>query len=584
MKKNIKKAIIAFSAVALLTAGASAQDSEDFEDMESFEDTSSPELTINGEVNADSRVWGGNVNKDGVFNAHKANTAHDWRHFETDSGAKAKLNLNYSGDYTDMNLKVKLDSRTIGDHPEDVIDEASVGGSFAGGRIQLRAGKMKEVWGKGDKIHVLDNFNANDYTDFIFPDYIDRRLGEIMFKATANLSWDYNIKLEGICTPTMTADRFAEKGTLAPYAQKNLTNTVKSLIKAKYTGELSKSLGLTQLANGSYGYVSAPSTTSPTVVATDKLLDGIMELSDFSADNLYEDNIKTLKYGQAGARLTGTAWGIDWGTSYYYGHYKQPSANLENVVKMGVYEAYAKKAAAQAAALTAAGNTAGAAAAQAQFQTYAAAAKGILAQDMDDILSLNYDQVQVFGLEAAFVLWKFNTRWEGAYNLTQDYAGDNPWIKNNSLSWVAGFDIDLPIHNLNFNFQNTGTHVLNSDKIKKGGIDIGGTTVPWTMIGSNYDVDYNSDGHYTINKLIFVLKDTFLHEKLSTEAQVIVGVENHEVCVVPKIDYNVSEGLTFTAKAAWLYSRNENGEFYNFTQGSRHHDKVFVQVAARYQF
>ena len=136
-----------------------------------------------------------------------------------------------------------------------------------------------------------------------------------MFKATANLSWDYNLKLEGIFTPWMTADRFAgEDSFLYPAAQKTLTNTVAGIVKHNAAINLDKTLN------------------SPNSSKYGELVDGLQTMSSFSANELYPDDLKTLKYGQAGARLTGTLGGIDWGASYYYGHYKQPSANLGNFV------------------------------------------------------------------------------------------------------------------------------------------------------------------------------------------------------------------------------------------------------------
>ena len=557
-----------------------------------FEASSEPSVTISGEVGTSARAWIGTTTdlkkakqegaltdkqteyyNAGVYNLYDTkgyDKFYDVSKSDVEGNVYANIELNYLGDYTDANVKLKLDSGSISDYPEDVIDEASAGGSFKEGRIQFRAGKMKEVWGKGDKVHVLDNFNANDYTDFIFPDYIDRRIGEIMFKTTFNLSWDYNLKLEGIYAPMMTADRFASDGKLVPYAQTNLTNTVKKILVAQNSANLVTTLGLTTENDGSH------KVDTNKTVDTDTLVTGLMNLSNFSQDDLYEDNVKSLKYGQAGARLTGTIDGIDWGTSYYYGHYKQPSANLENLIKMNYYTAAAKAYAAEGATT------------QATTQATAAAteASNILAKDIGEIVPLNYDQVQVFGLEAAFVLWKLNTRWEAAYNLTEDIAGDNPWIKNNSVAWVAGFDIDLPIHNLNLNVQETGSYILHNDKVKDmdRGITIGGNTVSWKTIGTNYDVDYNSDDKYTRNKLIVLLSDKWLNEKLTTEVQGIWGIEFKEFMVAPKIEYNISEGLTFGLRGVYLYSNNENGEFYNFTKDSLHHDKAFVELTAKYQF
>ena len=568
-------------------------DSSDFGG--SIEESSAPAVTISGEVGADARAWIGAKNKEtGRYDTKAYDSFYDFSKTLIDAKAHANVELNYAGDYTDANIKFKLNPSTLKKYQEDIIDEVSLGGSFKEGRFQIRAGKMKEVWGKGDKVHVLDNFNANDYTDFIFPDYIDRRIGEVMFKATANLSWDYNLKLEGIFTPWMTADRFADSGMLVPYAQTKLTDTVKSILKMQAS---------TTYASGD----------------TDAIVNGIMGLSEFSTDSLYEDNIRTLKYAQGGARLTGTFGGIDWGASYYYGHYKQPSANVQRYAiysnsgsikegawekyKAGVVSAILSNAAAKGL-LTSAGvdTTDPNAVYEAAYAKQTTLGQTIYTEDQvktsvdseltangytlaNALPSLNYDQLQVFGLEAAFVLWKLNTRWEFAYNLTEDIAGDNPWVKNNSIAWLAGFDIDLPIHNLNLNVQETGTYILNNDKIEDNTVTVGYLAgKPIEVPIGTADVDYNSDGKYTRNKIIVLLSDKWLNEKLTTEVQGIYGIECQEFMVAPKIEYNVIEGLTFGLRGVYLFSDNVNGEFYNFTQNSENHNKVFVELTAKYQF
>lgn len=635
----MKKLLLTMAALSL-TSFSFAQDfgfgdsdfggSDDFGGS-SFEESSAPSVAISGEVGASARAWGGTKNEDGEFDTRHYGAAYDFCKSKIEKSAFANLDFTYSGDYTEALIKLKFNPGTIKDNPEDILDEASVSGSFKEGRFQVKAGKLKEVWGKGDKVHVLDNFNANDYTDFIFPDYIDRRIGEVMFKTTANLSWDYNIKLEGIYAPMMTADRFASKGPLVPYAQTKLTNTVKSILKTQGAAVADNAVNFdAKTVNG------------------ESLVQSIMDLSEFSTDNLFEDDIKTIKYGQAGARLTGTFGGIDWGASYYYGHYKQPSANVERyavytnkgAIKEGAWTKYktgfaAKVRAENSALASADDNTvyaagySGAAAkikaaveanipnacagltdeqiiGKAQKGDYGtalqAAASSVFTEAQvtgavdaeltkngytlaNALPSLNYDQVQIFGLEAAFVLWKLNTRWEFAYNLTEDVAGDNPWIKNNSIGWVAGFDIDIPIHNLNLNVQETGTYILNNDKIEDNKITVGNLMgQPIEVPIGTADVDYNSDGKYTRNKLIVLLSDKFLNEKLTIEAQGIYGFECKEYMVAPKVEYNVSEGLTLGLRGIYLYSDNVNGEFYNFTQNTKNHDKAFVELTAKYQF
>jgi len=593
--KITKKILGAVSAAALLSAvPAFAQDASDFgfgdataEDEEGSEGAEAyvePKLEWSGEAGVNARAW--IDTNEGYKSANDVSTKTG-----TEANGYLKLDLNYNGSSTDFNGKLKLDTATIKDNPEDVLEEVTIRSYL--GNWQVEAGKMKNVWGKGDKLHVLDNFNANDYTDFVFPDYIDRRIAEPMFKVSyaSPSSGDYlsNIKLEGVYTPMMTADRFASDGVLVPYSMTELEDVVKGILKEQ----------------GKAIFDSKNSTL---------IINGIMDLSDFSQDKLYEDNIKTLKYGQAGARFTATISGIDFGASYYYGHYKQPSANTENyaiwsntdAIKAGAWAKY--KAAVVANVRTSALGSTVAAYTDDQVYDYVYANQSTLGQTIyseDDVKStvanqlttngytlnnalpsLNYDQVQVFGLEAAFVLWKFNTRWEAAYNLTEDIAGDNPWVKNNSIGWVAGFDMDLPIHNLNINVQETGKYILNSDKIKNGTVTVGTLAgQPIEVPIAEADVDYNSDGKYTNNQLVINVSDKWLYEKLTTECTVIYGFECKEWSVQPKISYNIFDGLTFIARGAYIYSNNENGQFYNFTQqNDKNHNISFAQLSVQYKF
>lgn len=551
----MKKIIIAMAVIgafSLVTA----------QDYDSYSESFVPAVTISGEGGADARAWLD------TENGYADDQANIYNNTEMDSRAYAKLNVNYEGESSDTEIKLNFDSKTLKSNPEDIVEELTARGYF--GNWTVEGGKMKVVWGKGDKLHVLDNFNANNYTDFIFPDYVDRRLSEVMFRVAYNVPNESNLRLEAVVTPMMTADRFATSGILVPYAQQKLTDTVTSIVKNNTIYALNQDL--------SGGAITLSG------------FDAINNASSFSSDDLYENNIKSLKYAQGGAKVSGSLGSLDWGFSYYYGHYKQPSANLEKYIssitsgatsyatanQTAVATEYASEITEKVTALMTSGaatdlTTAQALAYQAVVKEHAAewATQGRFSVELP---SLDYDRLQVFGFEFAKILWKFNCRGEFAYNLTEDVAGDNPWVKNNSLAWVGGFDIDLPIHNLNINVQETGTYILKNDKIEDGAFKA-------------YDVDYNSDGNYCINKVVLNVSDKWINEKLSTECMVIYGIENEEWCVQPKIEYNVVDGFTVTAKGAYLYSKNENGEFYNFTADStKNHSKAFAQLSVKYAF
>ncbi|BDC96313.1 hypothetical protein [Treponema saccharophilum] len=570
---KISKKVAGTACITAMLAGAAfaQEDFGGFEggDFGTFEEESStPTLTWNGEAGVDGRMW--------LDTENGYDKANDVANSATEADAYLKLEMNYSGENTDLNGKIKLDSASIKDNPEDVIDEFTARGYF--GNWQIEAGKMKTVWGKGDKLHVLDNFNANDYTDFIFPEYIDRRIAEPMVKIAWVPSYAgdlvSNIKVEGVYTPMMTADRFATSGQLVPYTQTALTGSVTKKVETAMSNYLTpfvtaelhaqsvmaeaKATDFTDstkagaffskykttlvpygldtlnptetLESAIHNYVAK--TKSDSITAQTKAL---MNASGISSDPtaLYADT-HNIRYGQAGLRVTGTVGSFDLGASYYYGHYKQPTVDygkvdsyIENVIN----------------------------------------GTGV----SDDDKFIDYDELQVFGLEAAFLVWKFNTRWEFAYNLTRDFDGTNPYIKNNSIAWVGGFDMDLPIHNVNINIQETGKLILKNDEVDK--------------LGAIGDTDYNSDGKYTNNQLVINISDKWLNEKLTTECTTIYGIECKEWCVQPKVSYNVVDGLTFTARGAYIYADNANGQFYNFTaENTKHHRKAFVQLSAKYQF
>lgn len=466
-----------------------------FDDFSEEEESPVSSVAWSGKGGVDFRGWIDTKDGYSSFSDIGDNTQMEFQPY-------LNLGISYSGSFSDFEAKTKLNKWSLGDFKWDILDELTA--RFYAGNWVFEGGKMRLVWGKGDKLHVIDNFNANDYTDFLIPDYIDRRIAEPMLHIVYNAPTASNLRIEGVYTPIMTADRFATDGEWVPYSVTNLTDTVRSAVthNAQVAMEAGKS-------------------------------DEALSLLSFDEDSLYESTA-ALKYGQAGIRVTGTLGNVDVGASYYYGHYKQPSPNLEKYLTSVKLEA-------------------------AQYE----------------LPSLAYDTLQVFGVEAAAVLWKFNLRGEGAYYMTNDFAGDDPWVHNNSVAWLVGFDIDLPLSNLNLNVQETGSVVLKSGEI--GGMF------------ETADVDYDSNDNYTNNKIVINLSDSYLHEKLTAEIVAIIGIEAKEVMIMPKVSYNVRDGFNIILRGAYLHADDENGEFYNFTaykdgNSVKTKDKAFVQLGVRYDF
>ena len=549
---------------ALLLGGTAW--AEDFGDFGGFgddaSDSTASKLEVSGGADTELRAY---VDVDEV----KADN------IELDVIPSANLELKYSGNKSDVELNLKIDEYTIKNHPEDIIDEAVLRGRF-GDYFTLEAGKMKVVWGKGDKLHVLDNFNADDYSDFIIPDYLDRRISTPMVRGIVSLPVA-NLNLEGIYTPLLPADRFATDGRWTPaqviemsegltkLAKIHLASAIANLENARLeaaTASALEALGtseanasLTALVTQAYadGKISADPTKVAALMQAGKTQQEATVLvlaaayKDYLEENLTAANTEytlclanannlsanpdviypnlwTLKYGQFGARATWTLGQVDMGVSYYNGWYKQPSVNASKLNSF--------------------------------LTSYLADG----AVDEEEKF-LAYDKKQTFGLEASTVLWHFNVRGEFAYNLTDDIDGTDPWVHNNSIGWLGGFDIDLPFWNANLNVQEIGSFVFHGDECDKNALD----------------VDYGVNG-YTNNKIVCNITTSFMNDKIAPEVTVMYGIENKDLVVMPKLAFNADQNLTLTASGMYIWCGDDNSEFKSWE------DNSFVSLAASYQF
>lgn len=476
----------------------------DFGDTASSSSFAATALSVNGEAQVNFRAY---VDDEGTSGL----PIDEWN---TWVDPKGKLGLNYSNDSVSADVKFALSKDIITDYKADIIDELTLEAYL--GNFVIQAGKMKVVWGKGDKLHVIDNFNANDYKDFLIPDYIDRRISEPMVRVLYNAPNDAgpftSNRFEFIWTPFMTADRYAASGRWVP------TQVIE--LKEKLTGIAKMSIENTvsEMEKDRIDIIKGDNTKQAEFEALNKTYLSQLSNSSSLADNLYPD-LYQLKYMQAGARFTTTTGSWDWGLSYYFGRDKRASFDYK---KMATY-----------------------------VQKYLI--KGTAEEDDKFI---DYDFLQVFGIEAAKTFGAYNFRAEAAYNL----AGDDPKVHNNSFAWVFGFDRDLPVSELNFNLQTQGKFILNHDEIKNSG-------------------DTESETYRTDNKLVMNISDNLAHGKLKPEVSAIYGFEHFDLIIMPKVTWYVSDGLEFSASGMYMQSFIESrSEFGNW------HNNSFVQIAAKYTF
>ena len=693
MKQTNK--LLLLTAALTMGLGTSAAFAQDFDDFGGFDDsfgddtsasslTSGSKLEVSGSASLDLRAYVDSSDKDDSTSDDSDSAAEK---IEMEATPSATVDLSYSGNKSDMELSLCVDADRIQAHPEDVIDELLLRGRF-GDYFTLEAGKMKLVWGKGDKLHVLDNFNADDYTDFIIPDYLDRRISTPMVRGLVSLPFA-NLNIEGVYTPFLPVDRFATSGRWTPAQVTALTSGVtnaattkvaaaftdytsatatvggagsayeiskESAAKAKaalesasaafdransiYTdvntkyqtlqkgyeayqaamadstkGMLLKAKGVSDsLTFESFcaecatfqGYASYLSSLSGAQALTaisyeqfaqsnnnpkdqnvssatlESLRKGYSEASAayyaataaketaqatydsyteaeakaLLAYNLAKANAKSageaymlaltyanslsadpsviypdlwsLKYGQFGGRATWTLGMVDMGISYYNGWYKQPSFNASKLDSF--------------------------------ISTYLANGS---VDDKDKFLA--YDKKQTFGLEASSIIWHFNVRGEFAYNLTDDTDGTDPWVHNNSIAWLGGFDIDLPFWNANLNVQETGTFILH------------GSDCDTNLDSGLLDVDYAANG-YSNNKLVCNFTTSFMNDKIAPEVTVLYGFENKDLVVMPKLSFKADQNLTLAASGMYIWCGNDNSEFKSWEKNS------FVNLSAEYKF
>ncbi len=547
MKKTNK--LIFLSLALALSANSFAQDFDDFGSFGDLEDesASSSKLEVNGSASMEVRAY---------VDADKA------KDVELKANPSGTLSLKYDGNKSDMNLTFSIDADKIKTHPEDIVDELLLRGYF--GNLTLEAGKMKVVWGKGDKLHVLDNFNADDYSDFIVTDYIDRRISTPMIRAAYSLPVA-NINMEAIYTPLLPTDHFATEGRWAPAQLTTLTDGATKLVSMNLLGLESKAAAANAEAAAETNAATKATKQQAAIAADKAYLEYLTYANELSSNpqSLFPD-LMNLKYSQYGARVLGTVGTFDFGASYYYGWYKQPSVNYSNYI-----ESINGMKANIAANPTTLGAAYAGLLAQGKSQSEALQSLAVANGWQFALPTLDYDRKQTFGLEGATVLWHFNVRGEFAYNLTDDVDGTDPWVHNNSIAWLGGFDIDLPFWNANLNVQETGTFILHGDECDKNHEQYAEYSAD--------DVDYAKNG-YTNNKIVCNFTTSFLNDKLCPEITAMYGIENGDLVILPTLAYKPDQNLTLTAKGMYIWCKDDDSEFAAWKKNS------FVSLSARYQF
>ncbi|GHV80490.1 hypothetical protein AGMMS49944_22810 [Spirochaetia bacterium] len=250
---------------------------------------------------------------------------------------KFKGKLNFQAEGTNAKAVINLNiSAPEEDFIDGVlsIDEAYLQAYF--GNIEIEGGLRKLTWGKADSNGPLDVINPFDYSEFInLTDLMKIKLPRPLIHGSYRIG-SFS-KLEAVVLPWFAPHRFAETGRWAQSASSPIPLNVPS-----------------------------------------------------------DDELRKLKYAQAGARFTTTIGPVDFGAQYFYGRMYQPSIQV--------------------------------------FPT------------------VDYNRYHQIGIDYAQVIAGFNLRAEVAANLTDDFAGDDGAVQNPAILWSLGFDRDL-FWGINLNLQ-----------------------------------------------------------------------------------------------------------------------------------
>ncbi len=456
---------------ALILMAPLAADDFDFGDLmaggEGESTLAAPSLEIGGSLAVPFRLsWGDWTDSDNwngdAFKAGSCTVSPD-----------LKLDLAFSSEKADFKASLNVNEADL---EENLFDELAL--TWYGDRLTAALGWQKVVWGKGDKVHVLDLLNPMDYTDFLNPDYLDRKIAQPMI----NLSIPHSLngKLELVYVPLFQADELASEGNWVLGETESLVNRVTGFVEAEAVSRYADTYAA---AVGTYGDTVA---NAMAAAAQTQFLSGHSSIDAFLPDTT------TLAYGQAGTRLTATLGQVDLGAVYYIGRYRTPSVTGTSY----------------------------------------------------DTLDIDYDPLQVFGLEAGMVLGGFNLRGEGAYYMTEDWDGTDAAVHNPSLNYVAGFDRDLPLHNVNLNLQVTGSYMLYHRETDQAG-------------------DIEADADETETTLVCNVSDSFNHEKVEAEVTLTYRVEDQSAMIKPSVDWNVDGNLTLTGAGSLFLGDGESffGQF-----------------------
>lgn len=198
---------------------------------------------------------------------------------DIEENLRGELDINYPGSSHEFKI---LMNYQVG--AADQIEFSEVYYKYFADNYNFLIGKNRTIWGTGDQVHVVDNLNGEDLSDFINPDYLDRQIGEEMIKIDRYFR-DGRADLQFVYTPDFTPDRLAD--------------------------DPESPLG-SWIINPFASYLSLDKIAASSGLTQSEII------------NKVEDSFKDEEQ-QFGLRFTDSRSGIDYGFSYYRGYLREAS-------------------------------------------------------------------------------------------------------------------------------------------------------------------------------------------------------------------------------------------------------------------
>lgn len=500
-------------AVLFLAAGTLAAQDFGFGEAEpaTTAEASPNKLTLSGQVDFAGRAF---VEPSAVGNSKVA----------TPSSVLATIEAGTSAADLRLGLKVSPDILTA--NPARVLDEAVLRTYL--GNWEVVAGLVKLTWGKGDSLRVLDVVNPQDYTDFVNQDTEDRKIAQALAQVTLRTS--ETGKLEGVYVPFFEANTVPLEGTWAPKAFTDLRQQVRN---GFYYGSTPSANG--GLGNGAYaaaynvafgglhasavaaagGNATAVAGNAATMASLQSQAATIAKAQATSQVDTMVNNVlllpdtKTLSWGQGGLRYTDSLGGVDLGVQYYTGFLRDPVINSDPALLASTQK-----------------------------------------------LAVHYNRYHQAGLDSALVLADFNVRAEAAWNQTEDWAGDQPLVRNSFANATLG--LDRTIAGVSFNVQTLGTWTQSTDKATGA-----------------YDIQKGADAFTGTVAAQVAYK--FWNDRMEVSLAGSQSYPKYDWVVVPQVTVTPVDDLTL-ALGGKLFGGDATGQLGQYAS------KSFVEVKAGYTF